>query len=243
MNSRVLIPATVVVFARVLFAAPAPAENPATQAILGQYLAATRAGQATLRDMSMEVDIDAKLPNLSKSGKLNALRHISRLGQITYRRLTFQGDNTVKKDLIARYLEAEAKAAPGSSSMAITPDNYKFRYRGVYGSGDWKLHLFELTPRAKRVGLFKGWLWLEAQSCRPVREQGRFVKTPSIFLKRVEFVRDYMFRDGVAIPVRIDSSIETRLVGRAELSVRFSKFEHEAQPAGEVSALGDTNGR
>jgi hypothetical protein len=69
--------------------------------------------------------------------------------------------------------------------------------------------------------LFKGELWLDAETCLPVRESGRLVKNPSIFLRRIEFVREFDIREGVAIPRSLESTVETRLVGKAELSVRF----------------------
>jgi hypothetical protein len=216
---------------------PSPAtENPSAQAALQSYLDAAPSTAKWMRDVSMEVNMDASLPRLNKTGKLHALRTISNIGKITYRVLSFQGDNTVKKDVIGKYLEAEAKATD-TSSIGINHENYKFKYWGVHGSGDWQLYLFELTPRAKRVGLFRGWLWIHAATGLPVREQGEFVKTPSIFLKKVSFLRDYELRDGVAIPKSIESSIDTRVVGRAELSIKFSNVSKEDRRVASLSGV------
>jgi len=38
----------------------------------------------------------------------------------------------------------------------------------------------------------------------------------------VEFVKDYLIQDGVSIPSRIKTTVETRIVGKANLSVAFS---------------------
>jgi hypothetical protein len=212
-------------------AGPAPSpvkEDAAARAALDTYFTTAPNSREWLRDVSMEVNIEASLPRLKKSGTLQALRYISRLGKISYVLRGFQGDDTVKKEVIAKYLEAESKATAGSTDMAINPDNYRFRYYGRYGSGDWELHLYELTPREKRVGLFQGWLWIHAPTGLPVREQGELAKNPSIFLKKVSFVRDYRIRDGIAIPTRMESTIETRVVGRAEISVEFSNVSKQA---------------
>ena len=191
--------------------------------IVSRYLDATRTQQAALRGVQMEVDIDAKLPRLEKQGKLRALRCISKLGQITYKALGFSGDNTIKKEVITRYLEAESQARD-SGEIAITPENYKFKLKGSIERAGQVVQIFQITPRKKRVGLFKGELWLDAQTGMPVRESGRFVKTPSVFLKKIEFVRDYELRDGVSIPRHIESRVDTRVVGRAELNINFSNF-------------------
>lgn len=207
--------------------------------MLERYLAAAQAQQIQMRGLTMEVDIDASVPKLKKTGTLRALRSISKLGQITYRALNFVGDKTIRNDVIARYLTAETHATTNTSSeMAITPANYKFKYKGLVERQDHRLHVFQLTPRKKRLGLFKGELWVDADTYMPLRESGRMVKNPSVFLKKVEFVRDYEIRDGIAFPRRMESLIQTRLVGMTKLDISFSGFSRTdgaqsaaAQPA------------
>ncbi len=207
-----------------LLAGTAP--SPPPEAVVDTYTAISREQGERLRGASMEVEIEANLPQLQKQGRLHALRHISRLGRITYEAIRFEGDKTVKSNIIARYLAAEAEAQSADESlMAITPANYKFKYKGRSGEGENQIYIFQLTPRKKRVGLFKGELWIDAATCLPVRESGRLVKNPSIFLKRVEFVREYYIRGGVAVPLQIASTVETRLVGRAEVTVHFRNVE------------------
>jgi hypothetical protein len=199
------------------------------------YLSSLQGQKASPKDVSMEVEIMAKLPSLGKAGTMKALRSISRVGQITYRALTFQGDNTIKKDVIARYMTAEVEAAAQSAHIGISDENYKFKYYGLYGTGNWRLHLFELQPKQKKQGMFNGWVWVEARTGLPVREQGEFVKNPSIFLKKVRFLRDYEIHDGVAYPTHIDSVVETRLVGKAEMSIHYTNYAKNA--AGDLTKV------
>lgn len=189
----------------------------------------------SLRGASMEVEIEATLPRLQKTGRLQALRRISDLGRITYEALKFEGDNSIKKNVIARYLSAEAEASERnerSEALAVTPDNYKFKYKGQREANGRMAHIFELKPRKKRVGLYKGELWLDAQTSLPLREAGRFVKNPSIFLKRVEFTREYDIVNGVSVPRQVHSTIHTRLVGKAELLIHYRNASPLAQRAG-----------
>jgi hypothetical protein len=193
--------------------------------VLETYTAASSVQTARLRGASMEVEIEASLPKLKKHGRLQALRHISRLGRISYEIIHFEGDKSIKNDVIARYLAADTQVQPNDgASRAVTPANYKFKYRGTSEKDGHLVHVFQLTPRKKRVGLFKGDLWLDAETCLPVRESGRLVKLPSIFLRRIEFVREYEIREGLAVPSSIESVVDTRLVGKAELRVRFQNF-------------------
>src|SRR5713226_9770470 len=217
-------------------AAPSPAVAP--EGVVETYSAITSEQSTRLRGASMEVDIEAALPKLKKQGRLHALRHISRLGRITYDALRFEGDRSIKSNVIARYLSAEAQVQEGdSSSFAIIPANYKFKYKGQLDVDGRPVHMFQLTPRKKRLGLFKGELWLDVETCLPIRESGRLVKTPSIFLKRIEFVREYEIRNGISVPRRIHSIVETRLVGKAELTVNFRNILLLEAAPGPVAAL------
>src|SRR5262249_47452894 len=156
-----------------LIALTVPAGENDSDGILWKYLQAKQNQQEALRGLQMEVDIDANLPKLEKHGKLHALRSISRLGKITYKALGFSGDNTIKNEVIARYLAEETKPRDN----ALTPDNYKFKYKGMSERDGARVHVFQVTPRKKAEGLFKGELWLDAETAMPVRESGRPVKT------------------------------------------------------------------
>lgn len=196
--------------------------------ILGSYLAVSRAQSDRLKGSTAEISIEAEIPRLQKKGRLSALRRISRLGRITYDILRFEGDNSVKNNVIARYLSAELKVREsGDASLSIVPANYKFSYKGARELEGRLAHLFELKPRVKRKGLFKGFLWLDTETYLPVRESGRFVKNPSIFIKKVQFTRDYQVQDGVAVVARLETAVETRVAGPARMTVQYSDYRFE----------------
>ena len=193
--------------------------------IIDEYVAASRAQQSKLQGASMEVDIEAELPKLQKRGHLYALRRISNLGRITYDLLRFEGDRSIKNDVIARYLTAEAEAHKSEqSTFAVTPANYKFKFKGLVEKEGRKVYVFHVSPRKKTLGLFDGELWLDPDTHLAVREAGRLVKSPSIFVRKIEFVREYVIQNGIAVPSRIQSFVHTRLVGKAKISVAFSSF-------------------
>lgn len=192
--------------------------------IIGRYLQATQAHPAGLGATSMEVDIDASIPKLQQNGRLHALRMISEVGRISYRVLGFQGSNTVKKQVIARYLQAEQQNQ-ADPKLAITPANYKFRLKSEHVTDAGKrAYVFALTPRNKATGLFKGEIWLDASTYLPVYEKGRLIKNPSIFFKKVDFERAFAIQNGQAVPQRINSLIVTRLVGKVQLDVSYSNY-------------------
>ena len=218
-------------------AVPASQDKEAGQDILDRYFAAVQSQAAQMRGVQMDVDIDAKIPKLQKEGRMHALRLISRLGRIAYRPIRFMGDNTIKKDVIGRYLTAEVQ--PQTMDIGINEKNYKFKYKGSAPRDGREVHIFALSPRKKAVGLFKGELWIDPDTFLPVRESGTLVKNPSVFLKKVEFVRQYEIRDGLAIPKHIQSTVDTRIVGKAELAIDFSNFTKQP-PDQEESTEGES---
>jgi hypothetical protein len=187
-------------------------------AIIGKYLAATNLQPAS---SSMEVEIHASVPQLKQQGRLRALRKISNVGKITYRILGFQGDNNVKKEVIARYLQAEQQSQ-SDPAVLLTPANYKFKLKSRQTQNGLDSYVFQVSPRKKRTGLFKGELWLDSRSYLPVLEKGRLVKNPSILFKKVEFERAFFIQNGVSVPAHMTSTIDTRIVGKVELDIHYT---------------------
>src|SRR5205085_11403805 len=119
-----------------LRAAEAPAVDPNTPAAMAfaRYTAAVEQANPWNQET---VEIDASLPKLQKSGRLRAVRRLLPLGKPEYQVLETAGDQTVRQQVIIRYLSAEARAAAiPASSVAVTPANYKFRYKGSVKPGD-----------------------------------------------------------------------------------------------------------
>ncbi len=204
---------------------PAAASNVNSAEILDRYVKALQA-EREHPQLSMEVDMDAKLPKLKKEGRLHAFRFITRVGKIFYDSQRFEGDNTIKKEVIARYIQAEKEARGNEDgSLSITPANYKFRYKGMTDYAGRPAHVFQVSPRKKRLGLYKGELWIDQETSLPLREWGELAKNPSVFLKNVYFVRDYVILDGMSVPRRLISDITTRIVGKAQLTIWYENVK------------------
>jgi len=198
-------------------------------AIIDKYVEATHLQPV---EHAMEVNINASVPQLKKHATLRALRKISNVGKITYRVLGFQGDNSVKKEVISRYLQAEQQSQ-GDPTVMLTPANYKFKLKGRRRiEAGATAYIFQVAPRKKRMGLFKGELWLDANSFLPVLEKGRLVKSPSIFFKKVDFERAFSINNGISVPAHMTSTIDTRIVGKVELDVRYTAVAEETDEAG-----------
>jgi hypothetical protein len=209
---------------------------PAPGVVLARYSSALEQNEK-FKCAPVDLEIEASLPKLEKRGRLKAIRHRAASGAPAYQVLETDGDHTVKQQVIARYLSAEAKAdAMPSSSIALTAANYKFQYLGSIGNASALTYVFQITPRKRRVGLIQGELWIDSATGIPVHKAGHFVKQPSVFLRRVDIIQDTDIRDGLRFRRITRFDIETRLVGHAELTIT----ERPCEPPAENSVTADT---
>jgi hypothetical protein len=178
------------------------------------------------------IEIDASLPKLGKRGVMYGLKSTSATGAVTYSGLRFEGDGTIKTSVIARYLSAETRASATRKSTSITPENYRFRYSRTTQWRDKTVYVFAIRPRHKRAGLFKGELWLDAETSQPLKDSGQLVKSPSFFIKRIRFVRVYAIDAGRPAVARIVAVVSTRMVGVANVAVTFRNQYTQSEIAG-----------
>ncbi len=191
--------------------------------IVDRFIQASRTQRTALQSEPMQVEITATLLKSQRHSQLLAVRRISERGEITYDVLQTSGDDGIRRQVIGRYLSAEAQAHD-TDAAALTRVNYRFRLKSVLERLGRRIYVFQLTPRKKMAGLFKGELWVDEATGMPLRESGQLVKSPNWLIKRIVFVRTYEICDGLALPARLDSTVETRVAGTAELSIRFSNI-------------------
>jgi hypothetical protein len=220
-----------------LFAFPAtePGSVANETAIVQKYTSARNLQEIRLKAASMDIDIQGEIPKLKKQGRFHALRRISPKGLISYDLRHFEGDGTVKNQLIIRYLSAEAQSRKEQTpSLAVTRDNYRFKYKGRRTLEGREAHLFQISPIKKREGMFQGELWLDVDTCLPLRESGSLVKKVSIFVRKTAFVRTFEIHDGLSLPRQEQWEFQAVGVGKAELIVAFSNFSLGEGASGEL---------
>jgi hypothetical protein len=167
------------------------------------------------------LEIEASLPKLEKRGRLDAVRHLGADGQMEYLIVRFDGDPTVKREVIARYLslEQQASALP-ASAFAVTPENYKFRYAGSIERGDSAVYVFTIKPRHRRDGLIQGQIWIDHATGAVVHQEGKLMKSKSLFVREISISRESGPRAASPYHRVTHVSVETRLFGNAELTIR-----------------------
>lgn len=202
---------------------------------LDRYLASGDQ-QPACSDSVFNVQIDASMPTLRKQGSMSGLKLVSCTGQIVYRGLRFTGDKLVKTAVIARFLDHDTNPAERTGDVAVSRQNYWFTYNKTSDYNRLTAYVFLLKPRRKRAGLFRGELWLTADTAVPLRLWGDLVKSPSIFIRSSRLVQDYQTVGACSQPLRLLLTAHTRIAGTVEMVIWLQpvevvpKFQNGGQP-------------
>jgi hypothetical protein len=181
---------------------------------------------------SADTLIRAQLPDTSQSGEFELQRHYIAPRTLQFKPVHFSGDGFVKTNVIARLLQSEVDHLQKDdlSMTALNPSNYKFSYKGTNDIDGRTVHVFQVKPRKKRAGLFKGRIFLDAYTGSMVRAEGSVVKSPSFFVRKVEFVQDYADVNGFTLPTHVHSEALARIVGRTVVDIYQRDYQPVASP-------------
>ena len=210
--------------------APVTLPRMAPELALRAYEQKSQLQSAALTAYSSTTVVRASLPSTSQSGEFELQRRYSAPHNLTFKAIKFIGDSFVKTNVIARLLQSEVDHVQKDDLKltALSPENYKFSSKGTSEIDGRVVHVYQVKPRKKRVGLFKGRIFLDAYTGSLVRAEGTAVKSPSLFIKKIEFVQDYVDVGAFTFPAHIHSEAQTRLVGRAIVDI----YQRDYQPVG-----------
>jgi hypothetical protein len=208
--------------------APATLPRMAPELALRAYEKRAAVQAAELVSYSSTTLIRADLPDTSQYGEYELQRHYAAPRTLEFKPVRFIGDGFVKSNVITRLLQSEVDHVQkdDTSLTAITPANYKFSYKGTVQTPSRLMHVYQVKPRKNRMGLFKGHVYLDGYTGSLVRVEGRAVKSPSLFIKKIEFAQDYVDVGAFTFPAHIHSEARTRLVGRAVVDI----YQNDYQP-------------
>jgi hypothetical protein len=198
-------------------------------------------GLASYSDVTV---IEAELPDSSQKAEYELKRRYAAPKTLEYTPLRFAGDGFVRSNVIVRLLQADVDhvAKQEGPQTAIDEQNYNFKLlkssEEVNGHPCWA---FKVKPRKKRPGLFSGRVYIDMNTGALRRAEGSIVKSPSWWIKKVEFVQDYDEIGGFFLPVRLQSMAKARVIGRAVVTILHRDYEPAA--ARVTTAFGGGDGK
>lgn len=202
-----------------------PLLSPA-QALQAYQARATR--QLTiLANSADDTSIEAELEKTSQRAELLLKRTFSAPRSLAYTAVTFQGDTFIKNNIIARLLQSDIDRVQkqGGSTVAIVESNYRFLFRDIEDLEGRRVYAFVLRPRRKESGLFKGKIFIDPQTGHIVRATGKLSKSPSWWIKRVNFTQDYIDIGEFTMPRETRLCSQVRIIGRIAIVIRHKSYK------------------
>jgi len=214
---------------------PAPLARMSPELALEIHEQRLKRQQQELGAYSDTTVVEAELPKSSQKGRYQLRRMFSAPGSLAFKAVNFVGDNFVKTNVIARILQSEADHVKkgDNADLAIDSANYKFTYKGVEEMENGPMcHVFQVKPRQKRVGLFKGTIYLNVYTGAMFKAEGKMVKSPSFFVKNIEFTQEYAEVGGFDMVKHIHSTADAKIIGKTIVDIT-----HEGLQAQSVNEL------
>jgi hypothetical protein len=210
------------------------------EAALAAYHQRMQQQSVQLASYSDTTLMQAQLPDTSQAGEYELQRKYSAPNQLQYTPVRFTGDGFVKSNVMLRLLQSEVEhvTKQQGDETAISEKNYKFNLKSVEDVDGHRCYVFQVKPHEKKVGLFKGRVFIDAETGAIRRAEGTLVKSPSWWIKKVEFVQDYAETGGFVLPSKMASISKVRVVGRTVVNIFHKDYQTVASSRERLANLG-----
>ena len=137
-----------------------------------------------------------------------------------------EGSGLVRNMVLKRLIESESETASGRAhhDSAIKPANYEFNLVGEQEVGPYHCLVAEATPKRKDKYLFEGRVWIDAQDYAIVRIAGQPAKSPSFWITRTDFVRQYEKIGEFWLPAQDETFVRMRMSGKKILTIQHRDY-------------------
>jgi hypothetical protein len=144
----------------------------------------------------------------------------------TFTSTSRKGSGFVLHRVFQRLMEDEEKRVRVNKDPdgLITPENYTLEVVGTDKIGGFVCSVVRAVPKRKETDLFEGKIWIDNQDFAIVRITGRLAKSPSFWIKQVDFVRDYRKIDGFWLLSRQEAVSALRILGKETLTIDYQNY-------------------
>ncbi len=194
---------------------------------------------AKLAAYSDDTVMVADLPDTKQKGEYELQRSYAAPNSLKFKPVRYTGDDFVKNNVLVRLLQSEVDhtVKQESPETAILDSNYKFSHKSTEIMDGRTVYVYNVKPHKKRMGLFKGKIYIDASTGSLLRAEGSMVKSPSIFVRKMEFVQDYAEVAGFMLPAHIHSVAKVRIIGRTVVDIFHKDYRPKTAEAATAAAM------
>lgn len=136
------------------------------------------------------------------------------------------GSGYVLHHVFRRLMEDEKKrvGADKDPNSLITPENYTFEVVGTERIDSSNCSVVHAVPKRKQSDLFEGKIWIDNEDFAIVKIRGHLARSPSFWIKRVDFVRNYQKIDGFWLLSKEEAVSVVKIFGPERLTIDYKNY-------------------
>lgn len=127
--------------------------------------------------------------------------------------------------------ETERVSHSNQAQIALTRDNYDFRYVGEEMFDEVRCYVLELSPRRREPDLISGRVWIDEHSFLARHIEGELAKSPSWWLKKVRVNLTFANLAGAWLQTGMEAVADVRIVGTHTLTSRVLDYRTTTEVA------------
>ena len=159
-------------------------------------------------------------------------------GSKEFQTISAAGWGTARHHIFPKLLESESEASRPEirDRSRIIPENYWFEMVGRDSVNGHPTYVIAIAPKTPNKYLVEVRIWVDADEYAIVRIDGKAAKSPSFWIKSIQFVHTYQKSELFWFPVCDRSVTDARILGPTKVSIEY--FDYSTKVA-TLSASGE----
>ena len=144
-----------------------------------------------------------------------------------FKTISANGVGWIHKRVFQGLMQAEQETVAGKQQRdsAISPANYDAQLVGTDQYDGRDAYVLALTPKRRDKYLFIGRAWIDRADFAIAKIEGEPAKSPSFWVVRAPFVREYQRINNFWLPLRDETHSQIRFVGEYILRVEYGDYQ------------------
>ncbi|MGE5326884.1 MAG: hypothetical protein ACM3NO_07580 [Deltaproteobacteria bacterium] len=144
----------------------------------------------------------------------------------SFQTVSEEGSKWIRRFVFKGLIASETEAASGREhrDSSITQLNYSFRYLGQENLDGRPCYVVYATPKRVDKYLFEGTVWIDSQDVAVAKIDGHPAKSPSFWIRRVDWVRRYGKVGDFWLPQKDVTFTDVRIFGRKKLVINYQGY-------------------
>lgn len=148
-------------------------------------------------------------------------------GTKEFKIISEKGSGLIRSRVFKPLMEVEVETASvrNRNDSSITPNNYTFELLGEEDVNGYHCFVVQAIPKRAAKYLFKGKVWIHAEEFAVVQIEGQPAVNPSVWIKRMDFVRRYQKVGEFWLPLKNQSITRVRIFGKNTMTTDYDDYQ------------------